>query len=356
MTDRGAVKAVHKLIQQQLHEGRVERRAAVEASAKSGKPAGPVTFTFELDSIFNHADSVHPIDIQTDLFCRELELYAGALVGPVVLVDRRERGAERVTVGRFRGTMSEMSWWQVDPPTHDLWRPTPESPRRCARSSDMPLRYVFTANGVRHPFRLPRQLRPPVLYERYLPSCGETFSLRVVEVDRDLGTFHEWHNSERVNAFWGEQGTIDHHRTYLENALADAHLLPVIGEFDGVAVCYFELYYVGEDHLGPHLPASHAGTRDYDRGWHALVGNSASRYRGPDRVGYWITAVTHFLFLDDVRTQNVYLEPRVDNAKFKGYLSQYGYNNLGEFDFPHKRASLMHISRQRFFQDVTPKT
>ena len=207
-----------------------------------------------------------------------------------------------------------------------------------------PLEYT-TTEGRRHPIRIPKSLQPPCLYERYLPAVKETFSLRVVDIGRDLNHFHQWQNSERVNAFWGERtDDISKHRTYLEKALADPHLTPVIGFFDDVPVCYFELYWVKEDRVAPF-----SGTPgDYDRGWHALVGNSERRYRGPDRVGLWITSVTHFLFLQDVRTNRVLLEPRVDNDKFKDYLKRYGYVHERDFDFPHKRASLVSISRERF--------
>ena len=78
-----------------------------------------------------------------------------------------------------------------------------------------------------------------------------------------------------------------------------------------------------------------------------LVGEQA--HRGPHKVASWLAALTHYLFLDDPRTQRVVAEPRADNAKMIGYMQSQGYHRLKEFDFPHKRAALMMQSREQFF-------
>lgn len=203
---------------------------------------------------------------------------------------------------------------------------------------------MILTNGKRHPIR---PLHPPqsqLLYERYIPRFSQTFSLKVVDLEKNLSEFNQWHNSDRVNAFWGNRGTIEEHRRSLTTSLADdPHVLPVIGYFDETAFAYFELYYAAEDHIAPYADAA-----PYDRGFHALVGHNA--FRGPDRVEVWISSVTQYLFLADARTQRVMLEPRVDNDKFLGYLQRVGYVIEKEFDFPHKRAALVSITREKFFE------
>jgi acetyl CoA:N6-hydroxylysine acetyl transferase len=67
-------------------------------------------------------------------------------------------------------------------------------------------------------------------------------------------------------------------------------------------------------------------------------------------VRAWLTSIVHCLFLQDRRTQYVFLEPRADNEKLIGYLLQHGFEKLKEFDFPHKRAALMRIDRDAFFK------
>jgi acetyl CoA:N6-hydroxylysine acetyl transferase len=59
--------------------------------------------------------------------------------------------------------------------------------------------------------------------------------------------------------------------------------------------------------------------------------------------------LTHYLFLDDPRTQRVVAEPRADNAKMIGHMQSQGFHCEKAFDFPHKRAALMVLGRERFF-------
>jgi hypothetical protein len=53
---------------------------------------------------------------------------------------------------------------------------------------------------------------------------------------------------------------------------------------------------------------------DYDRGFHCLVGEQ--EFRGEHRVKVWLSALVHYLWLADNRTETVMLEPRVDNDKY----------------------------------------
>jgi hypothetical protein len=55
------------------------------------------------------------------------------------------------------------------------------------------------------------------------------------------------------------------------------------------------------------------------------------------------------MLLDDPRTRHVVAEPRADNAKMIGYMQQAGFCKPKEFNFPHKRAALMMLSREAFF-------
>jgi hypothetical protein len=107
----------------------------------------------------------------------------------------------------------------------------------------------------------------------------------------------------RVSKFWGE-----YKEGFLENNLKSRHCFPVIGMWDGVPFGYFEIYWVKEDILGQHLSGD---ASDWDRGFHCFVGEEWARGRLPT----WSTALCHWCFGVDYRTQNVCLEPRVDNTK-----------------------------------------
>jgi len=241
---------------------------------------------------------------------------------------------------------------------HGLWS-QPHSPGPFASGSHLPTyypppppQYVFTKN-IRHPIRPKPPAQGQTIYTRYVPSVGQYLSFRTASTSSkspayrgptsggsggtpnflppnsgvssstlpslgnislcpcDTDLLHDWMNQPRVSAFWGEHGPISKQEAFLENALSDKHSFPVIGCWDGKPFGYFEIYWVKEDHLGRHLTGS--DVNDWDRGFHALVGEQ--EFRGPHRVKVWMSALVHYCLLADPITQRVLCEPRVDNMK-----------------------------------------
>lgn len=207
-----------------------------------------------------------------------------------------------------------------------------------------PFEYVVS-QGKRHPRRPP--LESGTRYRRRVPHIDATVSFRTLSLAADLPTFHRWMNEPRVSAFWELEGSLDRHREYLTTLGRDAHVHPVIGCIDAEPFGYFELYWAKEDRIAPYYAVD-----DYDRGLHMLVG--AAEHRGPEKVAAWLPSLAHFLFLEDPRTQNVVAEPRSDNAKMIRYLERAGFHKTKEFDFPHKRAAMMVLSREAFFGQFCP--
>ncbi|GAB3263186.1 GNAT family N-acetyltransferase [Chitinimonas naiadis] len=235
--------------------------------------------------------------------------------------------------GAWQLRCDRMTFWQQP----DLWLTTPSS-------AGIALQYVMTGEK-RHPRRAPKP--HGVVYRRYLPSLDSTFTLRVAETARDIDAFHDWMNQDRVHRFWELAGDRESHATYLQAQIDDPKVLPLIGEFDGEPFAYFETYWAKEDRLAPYYDV-----QDFDRGCHVLVGNS--RHRGPAKVVVWMRAVSHYLFLDDPRTQRIVGEPRVDNARFIAYLQSQGFGKLKEFNFPHKRAAMVVLEREAFAEQYGP--
>ncbi|KOC07718.1 siderophore biosynthesis protein [Aspergillus flavus AF70] len=228
--------------------------------------------------------------------------------------------------------------------------------------------YIFT-NGVRHPIRPKPPHQGDVFYIRYIPSVGQYLSFRVPYLPSqktqapggapskahtssastsdpmvsttpsDLDYLHKWMNDPRVSAAWGEAGPISHQEEFLRNNLKSRHSFPVIGCWDGKPFGYFEIYWVKEDRLGQLI----GGAGNYDRGIHLLVGEQ--EYRGAHRVQIWLSALVHYCWLSDQRTETVMLEPRVDNTKVLEYLQKAGFYKEGEVSFPHKQSNLMKIKR-----------
>jgi N5-hydroxyornithine acetyltransferase len=238
-----------------------------------------------------------------------------------------------------------------------------------------PPQYIFT-NGVRHPIRPKPPRQGETLYIRHIPSVGQYLSFRVaslcdkpvaytgpvashsignlaiplhvmpsatsdksptpaksssqpnsrptsrsaspVETESDttnmtdLQLLHKWMNIPRVSKFWGCSGPHGVQGNFLKANLASRHSFPVIGCWDGKPFGYFEIYYVTEDILGKHL--SLGDVEHWDRGVHALIGEE--EFRGAHRVRCWLTALAHWAFSGDYRTNNFVLEPRVDNERY----------------------------------------
>lgn len=214
-----------------------------------------------------------------------------------------------------------------------------------------PTQFTFT-NHIRHPIRPKPPRQGETFYSRYIPSVGQWLSLRVptispkpcphpkfgsmaasvptilpshagtisfatlptmdnfIERPSDLELLNKWMNDPRVNAAWGVAGPPSTQLKFLMDGLNSRHSFPVYGCWDGQPFGYFEIYWVKEDKLG-RLLGGEVG--NYTRGLHVLVGEK--EFRGPHRVKVWLSALVHFCFLADPRTETVMLEPRVDNIK-----------------------------------------
>jgi len=198
------------------------------------------------------------------------------------------------------------------------------------------------SNGRYHPVRPPKPTG--VVYERYIPWLDQRLSFRVADPDQDLEHFHRWMNDEAVNVIWEDGGDWAKHRDILEERARDPHVMALIGAFDGVPFGYFEVYWAKENRLGPFYDAG-----DYDRGWHVAIGEPA--FRGRQWITAWLPSLMHFMFLDDPRTQRIVGEPRATHEQQIRNLERSGFAKVKHFDFPHKRALLVMLTRERFFDD-----
>jgi acetyl CoA:N6-hydroxylysine acetyl transferase len=204
-----------------------------------------------------------------------------------------------------------------------------------------PQDYVMT-QGKRHPRRPPKP--DGVVYARFIPWLAQMISFRAANLNDDLQLIHRWMNDPRVAAAWNENGDLDKHRRYLSDLLADPHMLPLIGSFDGVPFAYFEVYWAKENRIAPFYDVD-----DYDRGWHVLVGEDA--YRGRRFISAWLPSLMHYMFLDDCRTQRIVGEPAASHQQQLRNLEVSGFAKIKNFDFPHKRATLVMLLREKFFGD-----
>jgi RimJ/RimL family protein N-acetyltransferase len=204
-----------------------------------------------------------------------------------------------------------------------------------------PVTYVLS-EGRRHPLRPPKPVG--IVYQRHIDWLGRTLSFRTSNLHRDLDRFNRWMNDPIVAAFWREEGDLAKYQAYLQIISEDSHVAPLIASLDDEAFGYFEVYWAKEDRIVPFYDVD-----DFDHGWHVLTGEP--HFRGKPFVTAWLPSISHYLFLNDRRTQRAVIEPRSDNYKMLRNLSKCGYAHLKEFDFPHKRATLGMLLRERFFAE-----
>ncbi|GJD51498.1 hypothetical protein OPKNFCMD_4253 [Methylobacterium crusticola] len=198
------------------------------------------------------------------------------------------------------------------------------------------------SGGRRHPVRAPKPAG--VVYTRWIPWLAAPLSFRVAHPEADLDRLHAWMNDPRVAAVWDEAGDAQKHRRYLETLTADPHVLPLVGSIGGEPFGWFEVYWAKENRIAPFCEAG-----DHDRGWHVLIGEE--RFRGRAHVSAWLPSLMHAIFLDDPRTVRIVGEPRADHARQLRNLERSGFARIATFDFPHKRAALVSLGRERFFGD-----
>ncbi|MBD8496113.1 GNAT family N-acetyltransferase [Pseudomonas syringae] len=201
--------------------------------------------------------------------------------------------------------------------------------------------YGFSAQQ-RHPRRPP--LPHSEVYRRYLPGLDTTFTLRTLDPDKDLETFHRWMNLEQVAFFWEQAGSLEEQAAYLQTLFQDPRVHPLIGCFDDEPFAYFEVYWCKEDRIAPYYDV-----HDYDRGWHVVIGES--KHQGIGKLRAWFGSLMHYMFLDDPRTQRIMGEPRIDHTRQIDFLKSQGYGHLKNIQLPHKKAALLRLEREHFFDE-----
>ncbi|KXN65828.1 hypothetical protein CONCODRAFT_80679 [Conidiobolus coronatus NRRL 28638] len=182
-----------------------------------------------------------------------------------------------------------------------------------------------------------------LLYSRYIPELDNTLTIKVFDMEQNLEDFHNWMNTDRVNEFWQERGSMEYHKSYILNLFDNKSNFPVIAYFDGEPFAYFEFYWAKEALIGKYYEAD-----NFDRGSHMLIGNE--KFRGKDRIMAWMPSMCHYLMLDHPKTKNVMAEPHARNEKIHRCFYKNLYNKIDLVQFPHKPAVLVQMQRDTLFK------
>jgi acetyl CoA:N6-hydroxylysine acetyl transferase len=267
----------------------------------------------ELDALFSQHVELLAVEIE----CQDINVWHKVKQKLPIFTDR--------TLKRAAFYQSQFNWLKHKP------------------SDRYPLLQVQTDSRYRH-----HPKRPPMpeglVYQRYDAKSELTVSFRVFTLEKDLDNFTIWMNDPRVAEFWEQAWSREKLAEFAKQRLADPHIIPLIAEFNGQPFGYIEAYWVTEDRLSPYYPVE-----NFDRGIHLLVGEES--FRGPKYFDCWMRAISHYLFIDDARTQRIVLEPRHDNQRLFKRILPLGYDKCMEFNFPHKRSALLMLNRDRFFEE-----
>ncbi|CAM2928952.1 N-acetyltransferase [Mycobacterium intermedium] len=165
-------------------------------------------------------------------------------------------------------------------------------------------------------------------------TFGGTFSLRRMDLSRDLDQLHSWMNDPEVARFWKKAWPRAQVASYLRLQNDLAHSVPHLGELDGVAMSYWELYRADLDPLAEFYAA-----RGHDAGIHVLLG--PAEYRGRGLASSLLRIVSDWQLEADPLAERVVAEPDVSNARSIRAFERAGFRRTTELDLPDKRAVLM---------------
>lgn len=172
-----------------------------------------------------------------------------------------------------------------------------------------------------------------------LADFAGVFSLRRLDVDRDVDLVHSWMNDPEVARFWEMPWPRDRIAGYLRRQDASLHSTAYLGALDGVAMSYWELYRADLDPLARHYTA-----RPHDAGVHLLLGPTECRGRG--LAAELLRAVADWQLGANPQARRVVAEPDVRNERSVRVFQRAGFRRITDLDLPDKRAALMVRDRE----------
>lgn len=201
---------------------------------------------------------------------------------------------------------------------------------------------------AQHPLRPPKPPLGSIVYKRWCRPVGKMLSFHVLDIhdEGDMEAFHRWHNEPRVNKGWGEAGSMEKHKAYIAELIADPGVLPLIMSWDGERMGYTEIVWIKENHVAPYVPN---GAHDYDRGMHVLCGED--KFRGQVYSQAWFRSIGHYCFLSDPRTVRLVGEPKRSNPAILKTSVDAGMHFETFFYFPYKYSAMTMNLRERLFKE-----
>ncbi|TMU84597.1 acetyltransferase [Bacillus sp. BHET2] len=168
----------------------------------------------------------------------------------------------------------------------------------------------------------------------------KTIQFQKIDFERDVNRIHKWMMEEHVHPFWNLNIPFSEFQAHLKKALSDQHQTLYAGCLDGVAMSYWEAYWVKGDVVEEaYSPAP------YDQGVHLLIGES--EYLGKGFSLPLLRAMVSFQFKER-KTMKVVAEPDIRNDKMIHVFEKCGFIPVKPIILPDKTGLLMFCERNEF--------
>ncbi|MFT9849710.1 GNAT family N-acetyltransferase [Aneurinibacillus sp. REN35] len=187
-------------------------------------------------------------------------------------------------------------------------------------------------------------------YVQFDEEIGQSISFAQVQYEQDLPLIHRWMQQAHVIPFWNLNMPLDRFSEHLHKALNDPHQTLYLGFIEGVAMSYWESYWVKGDVIETcyaHEP--------YDQGIHLLIGEP--EFLGRGYALPLLRAMVRFQFTT-LRTKKVIAEPDIRNEKMIHVFETCGFEPVKPVELPDKTGLLMFCHRENFerkWQHVSDK-
>jgi RimJ/RimL family protein N-acetyltransferase len=177
-------------------------------------------------------------------------------------------------------------------------------------------------------------------YEVYDQEIQKTIQFKKIDFDRDAELIHKWMMEEHVHPFWNLNIPFEKFQDHLEKALSDSHQTLYAGYLDGVAMSYWEAYWVKGDVVEEtYTPAP------FDQGIHLLIGER--EYLGKGLSLPLLRAMVSYQF-QEKKTNKVIAEPDIRNDKMIHVFEKCGFKPVKPITLPDKTGLLMFCERSEF--------
>lgn len=179
-----------------------------------------------------------------------------------------------------------------------------------------------------------------IVFKKYIGELSGRFSLRSVELERDLEMLTNWVNQPYAKKFWQMEGDASKLRNTYEALLSNPAAHSFIGCFDDEPICQIDLYLLAIDELGKHVDAQPG-----DAGMHLLMGPPREMQKGFSFYAIRCLQEYYFSFQE---SGDLYAEPDQQNYHANRLAINTDFRFIKTVQLSYKTANLYRITRQQF--------